>query len=546
MGHPSENSLAGGASELVRFLRDTGQRHFFGLPGSSMVSMLYELASTDIDFVPAVHESAAVAMADGYARVAGSACVSVYMMPGMANSLGNLYNAWRDETPLLIMASQQMSSIRSGQTTIGEADLVELVRPYTRYAAEVPGGCPLQSRLTAAWRAAHGPPAGPSFVSLPEDILEGPVPRTQERKSTRILANAPDVDEVVRALATADQPLLVVGGQVRRSGGAQVLEELAKRYGLAVAYETGWNDRLSIAPSHECCVGRLVDEVAQSLERTADVVIAVGCRNVLEAHPRPAPWFAAATFVAHVNADAEKLEAPHTADWVSCCDPASFLSALRRGLDEIPLDESLVERRHRRLAAAQAAKRAVPANPYSAGAFALSDALDHGWLVDESVSASGHVLRALQTRDGGRYVSTTGASLGWGPGAACGVAIASDEPVTCLLGDGAVLFGAQALWTASARSLPITFVVFDNGGYGSTRFFERQYIARLESPQRPPSYLGSDHRSLGPPVGDVIRGFGVPCRTLGPDINPREALLQAWADNEKGPNAVVIPVDFGE
>ena len=98
--------MSRGAAEAVGFLVEAGLDHMFGLPGSSIVSLLHELQRTDIDYVPAVHESVAVAMADGYARVRGLGCAAVYMIPGMANGLANLYNAWRDESPLLLLSSQ--------------------------------------------------------------------------------------------------------------------------------------------------------------------------------------------------------------------------------------------------------------------------------------------------------------------------------------------------------------------------------------------------------------------------------------------------------
>jgi thiamine pyrophosphate-dependent acetolactate synthase large subunit-like protein len=543
MGELSQPAVRG-AAEVVGFLADAGLGHFFGLPGSSMVSLLNELQRVQVEFVPAVHESVAVAMADGYARVAGRGCASVYMLPGLANSLGNLYNAWRDESPLVLLASQQMSRARFGQATVGEAELAELVRPYTRWAAEVPAGAPVRSRLAAAFRAAAGPPPGPAFLALPEDVLEEHGPAQDERSSTRVAAGPPDVSAVARAVAAAQRPLLIVGGQLQRFGGAGTLAALAERYEIPVALEAGWNDRLAIAPAHPNAVGRLVDPLASDISGQADVVIAAGCRNVLEAHPRAEPWFGAASFVAHVNADYAKLEFPHTADWSAACDPAAFIAALDSMLAQGPADPVLLAGRRARLEELRARKARPPETPYRPGGLALHDALDRGWVVDEAVSGSGPLLRTLSSLDGTRYISTTGASLGWATGASCGVALASGEPVTCVLGDGALFFGVQGLWTAVNRNLPVTYVVFDNGGYGSTRFFERQYAARLGDVAPAPGYVGSDLRGGGPPVGDVLRGFGVPTRTLAPGEDPRPAVVEAWEASAKGPNAIVIPIDF--
>ena len=61
-----------GAREVVRFLKESGFRHIFGLPGSSLVSLLQELADSPVKVVPTIHESVTIAAADGYARVTGA------------------------------------------------------------------------------------------------------------------------------------------------------------------------------------------------------------------------------------------------------------------------------------------------------------------------------------------------------------------------------------------------------------------------------------------------------------------------------------------
>ena len=113
MTHTTSEGTARGAAELVRFLEDHAYRHVFGLPGSSMVAALHELQNSMVRYVPTIHESTTIAAADGYARVAGSGVAMIYMLPGVANGLGNLYNAWRDESPLLVLASQQTSNLRT-------------------------------------------------------------------------------------------------------------------------------------------------------------------------------------------------------------------------------------------------------------------------------------------------------------------------------------------------------------------------------------------------------------------------------------------------
>jgi len=505
-----------------------------------MVSVFHALDSSPVAFVPAIHESAAVAAADGYARVRGSACVLLYMIQGVANSMANLYNAWCDETPLLVLASQPESSAQTGLgAMIGEGDVIGLASHYTRFGHAVPRGSSLRGWLERADRIATGPPGGPVLLAVPEDVLTGPsMPPIDARSPRRVAPGAPALAEVRHALASAERPLLVVGGQVQRYGGASALMELAERLRIPVLLEQGFLDRMPIPPDHPNCLGWMATSLGRTLEQEADVVLAVGCRLVLEAHAPRTERFPTATFIAHVNADPAKLEGLTNAHWSCACSPAAFLEELLATTTRSP-DPARLARRGVRLAAARARAAAVPEDSFTA---ALHDALDRGWVVDESVSLYGSVLRSLRGGDGARYLSMSGASLGWATGAACGVALASGEPVTCVLGDGALRFGAQALWTAKACDLPVSYVVLDNGGFGSTRSFERQYVATLGRSDVRAGYVGSDLRDLGPPVPELIAGYGIPCETVAADGDVRSALLALWG--AKGPNALVIDVGF--
>ncbi len=263
----------------------------------------------------------------------------------------------------------------------------------------------------------------------------------------------------------------------------------------------------------------------------------LGAKFFREAHPTLAKRFPEARFVAHANATPERLGEIATADWSAACSPAALLDALLAGLGDTQPSPEKLEQRRARLTTARAEREQID-GPYAPVARALHDVLDHGWLVDESVSASQFVVSAMSSADGSRFLTTGGASLGWATGAACGVALAADEPVTCLLGDGSLRFGMHALWTARALDLNIRFVVIDNAGYGSTRHFERDYVARSAN-DRGAAYLGSDLAS-GPGCAGLVRGFGIPCDEVAADGDVRGRVEQLWSS--RGPRALVVTV----
>jgi thiamine pyrophosphate-dependent acetolactate synthase large subunit-like protein len=172
---------------------------------------------------------------------------------------------------------------------------------------------------------------------------------------------------------------------------------------------------------------------------------------------------------------------------------------------------------------------------------AIAEVLDAAWIVDESVSGNFALASALRGQRGDHFISTTGGALGWGIGAAAGVARATGDHVVCVLGDGAFFFGLQALWQASASNLAITFVVLDNRGFGSTRAFEAQYATEVPD-GRPAGYIGSDFRS-GPSVQAAARGLGVAATVL-PDVADLAGALKRRVDEPSGPHVYVVPLPF--
>lgn len=373
-------------------------------------------------------------------------------------------------------------------------------------------------------------------------------PAMTQRLSTHGSASVPDVTAVAEQLRTAERPLIVVGGQVRRLGGTEALEQLAERFNIPVTFEGGLIDALGVAPGHSHCRGSLG---MSGLEPDADVVLLLGTRAMSEASPRKSEYFRKARFVAQVNIDPARLEAMRRFDWVSASDPAAFVKALLDALDAQPPAADLIAAR-----AAWCTPREIVRRPGAALArlfdnvekcvAPLHDAMDRGWVVDESVMASGYLMKALKAKDGRRYAGTNGASLGWATGAAAGIALASGEPVTIVIGDGSLRFGMAGLWTIKAMNLPITIVVLDNHGYGSTRNYERNYLGALGANANPqqPGYFNMDMRAMGPDLKTMIEGFGISCRRLAPGDDLRGAVEQAWADSANGPNALLMPVGF--
>src|SRR6266511_290828 len=92
-------------------LRAFGITKVFGNPGSTELPFLSDWPD-DIDYVLGLQEASVVGMADGYAQATRNAgFVNLHSAAGVGNALGNIFNAYRNQTPLVITAGQQARSI---------------------------------------------------------------------------------------------------------------------------------------------------------------------------------------------------------------------------------------------------------------------------------------------------------------------------------------------------------------------------------------------------------------------------------------------------
>jgi benzoylformate decarboxylase len=119
--------------------------------------------------------------------------------------------------------------------------------------------------------------------------------------------------------------------------------------------------------------------------------------------------------------------------------------------------------------AAMAAERAAdsPMHPFAATHALLAALPAGGALVDEAITTGFHVRMLYRSSTPGSYFFCRGGGLGWGVPAALGVQLARpDQPVLCIVGDGSIMYSAQALWTAAHEQLPVVVAVVDNRQYG--------------------------------------------------------------------------------
>ncbi|QKV97091.1 thiamine pyrophosphate-binding protein [Streptomyces sp. NA02950] len=231
------------AHALLRRLRDHGVQTVFGVVGREAASILFDEVE-GIDFVLTRHEFTAGVVADVLARISGrpQACWAT-LGPGMTNLSTGVATSILDRSPVIALAAQSESYDIFPNDTHQCLDSVAVMRPMTKYAAELQRPDDITDLVDSAVAAATTEPVGPSFLSLPVDLLVGEIDTTQDRPTVRAprkpVGAVQDgwqtaAQQSADLLAAAEHPVLVVGAAAIRSGAVPAIRALAERLNIPV------------------------------------------------------------------------------------------------------------------------------------------------------------------------------------------------------------------------------------------------------------------------------------------------------------------------
>ncbi|MFI0462536.1 thiamine pyrophosphate-binding protein [Saccharopolyspora sp. 5N102] len=216
-----ETELISGGHLVAKALKAEGVDTIFTLCGGHIIDIYDGCVDEGIDVIDVRHEQVAAHAADGYARITGRpGCAVVTAGPGTTDAVTGVANAFRAESPMLLIGGQgALSQHKMG--SLQDLPHVDMMNPITKFAATVPHTERVADMVSMAFRECfHGAP-GPSFLEIPRDILDGSVPLEKARipgaggyRATTRSAGDPDaVEKLADLLVKAEKPCILLGSQ---------------------------------------------------------------------------------------------------------------------------------------------------------------------------------------------------------------------------------------------------------------------------------------------------------------------------------------------
>ena len=550
---PAATAVAGvkpfqgtGGAAFAEQLIGCGVKYVFGNSASEDAQFYEALVDRpQLKYILTPHEGPGAAMAAGYIKASGEAAIVMQAaVVGMANAIGQMFNAFKEQTPLVVYSYRTDQTRRAGRDGFEEvANQEQMVQPITKYTwlARRPDMIP--ETVRRGFKAAWTPPYGPAYISWHSDYND-------ERVRTEIIAQElidprmrvrPNPDEIERAaklLVEARMPLMGVGDEIYKAKAVGKAVKLAELLGMPVTQVRQLY--ANFPETHALWVGNVAGNSLNSLNypKSTDVILNVG--NKFQ-HSGPAPIVPRGPKFIDMRIDYASMGNVMVTEVPLVCDVGYGLDDLIAAIEQLLTPALRQKAAERALDVrkfgewAKAARAQVANNPdwnespiiadrltWEVAKFADPDAI----IVHEAGSVALHSFD-FDPNGGRELFFYYGAHLGSGVGTAAGVKLARpNQQVICLVGDGSFIFGPTALWNMARLELPVIVVVYNNHAYGGphSRVIANVPGGRMvQTGQFVHDYLGSPDMNMAA----IAKGFGVDGEVVESPGQLREALARA-------------------
>ena len=576
---PANQSKAEYVSDaMADLLADMDFDYAFVLPGSSFRgihdSLVNHTRNRKPELILCAHESIAISMAHGYAKATGKpALCIIHDLVGLMNGSMNVYNAWCDRAPVVILGGSGPWEVKDRRGTTDWAHCgstqSHLVKDFVKWTAEPMTPQATLDAFVQAKRIAMTPPYGPVYVSIDRSVQEAKIaPDLQipdpdhpsHRPPSPMAASREALDQAADLLLGAKMPFVVGGRFGIEQGVSEVLAELIELIGAAYQDD---KKLVCLATGHPQNLSGL-----KGFHKEADVMLTLDIVDlcdflglagnnhdyraklpkVIDMSINPMAVWSWSHFLGQTQPVHLQI----------CCDPLhaarQLIEAVKEKLKKNPgagtaiaARKKALKERHDALRKDQFDRNQKKWNDSPITLHRMT------WEIYNAVKDKPWFLTVRNHRSfpeglwqfpgSGQFMGFDGGGgVGNGPGSSVGSALAKKGtkaiPIA-IYGDGENMMYPSAIWTAVHYRVPLLLVVNNNNTWANDE--EHQvHIAHVR--HRPPenAWIGQRMINPDPDYAMVARGFGAWAE--GPIKDPAaltDALKRAVKVVEQGGVAVL-------
>ncbi len=529
------------AELLVRALEHEGVKYVFAVPGEENLDVLEALRKSSIRLVLTRHEQGAGFMAATHGRLTGHTGVALATLgPGATNLVTPAAYAQLGAMPMLMLTGQKpIKTSKQGHFQI--IDVVELMRPVTKYSRQIVHGSNVASRVREAFRIAEQERPGAVHLELPEDVAEETInsdflyPRNVIRRPA---AEEKAVRLAVQAIENAKRPLLLVGAGANRKLTSRMLQRFVNK--TNIPFFTTQMGKGVLDERQDLYLGTAAlseRDVLHQAPEAADLIINVG-HDVVEKPPffmRPGTELE----VLHVNYSPAEVDPVYFPQHQVIGDVANALWQMTEQItprDSWQRDEFLRIKREQAATDVSAShSSSFPVKPQRLvrdvrdvmppnGILALDNGMFKLWFARNYPAYQPNTILLDNA------LATMGAGL---PSAMAAALLYPQRSVMAICGDGGFMMNSQELETAKRLGLNLVVLVLRDDGYGMIKW--KQHADGFEN-------FGLDFGN--PDFVAYAQAYGITGIRVSKtdDLRPTlEACLE-----QQGVFVIDVPIDYSE
>lgn len=508
-----------GGQIIVDHLIREGVTHVFGIPGHGDTALMDAFVDRrdEINLLPAMHEQNASHMADGFYRASGKiAAVVTSIGPGATNTLTGIATAFADSLPQLVITGG-VHTYMMGRGVLQEIDrphsdnFPRMAEPVVKrwfnpsHVEQVP------NMMEQAFNAMLEGRKGPVLLNVPQDVQAEAISvelgdGRRRRTASRAFGDPEFIAQAVELLLKSERPVLLAGGGVIESEATAELKAIAEFLGAPVT--TSFMGKGSFPEDHDlfaCACGDLGSIPGNAMTRSADVLLAIGCRfsdRITSSYKQGITFDIPKTKLIQVDIDGFEIGKNYPVEVGIVGDARAILGAIHAEL--VKTGKPRDYRKSAQFKELEQLKveweeylrplRTANVQPMTASQVLVEarKALPRTTVVvTDSSNPQNQVFNEFPVYGPRQHITPGGMSgIGFALPAAIGAKLgAPDAPVCAIFGDGAFLQTGTELATAAMLGTPVIFLVINNGGWGAIRNLQlnmfgedREIITNFKTP----------------------------------------------------------------
>lgn len=499
------------ASDLfVKALENENVEYIFGIPGEENLDFLESLRGSKIKLILTRHEQGAGFMAATYGRLTGKVGVCLSTLgPGATNFSTAAAYAQLGGMPMLMITGQKpIKTSKQGRFQI--VDIVNLMKPITKYSKQVAHGNNIPAIVRDAFKVATTERPGATLIELPEDIAAEEVEENiyPVRKFKYPIADEETIQNACKMIEEARSPLVLIAGGANRTRIGNALLDFIEH--TQIPFFSTQMGKGVIDENHElnlgCAALSSSDFVHCAIDR-ADLVINIG-HDTIEKPPFFMENTEGAKKVIHLNFFPSEIDDTYFPQLDVLGDIACNIVALKeaitlqnywdfdyykRTIQEIDTQLCKYSKDNRFPILPQRTVQSIREILSEEDIVTLDNGIYKIWFARNYKCAKPNTLLLDNA------LATMGAGL---PSGIVAKMLFPDKKVVTVVGDGGFMMNSQELETAVRLKLDLTVIILNDNAYGMIQWKQEgmgfeNYGLKLDNPdfvQYANSYGAKGHR----------------------------------------------------